>query len=453
MLDYKNVELIHKFKDFLDTHNYDIIIQKICSKNYFINPLPNYTYVKSYTKLLEEKDAYLIRLLLLGDKVSYYKAIDFWGTEIINELIKLEVIKNDDNEFIQTNEIIIIPYMAKYFAVGVPYYYPHCRNKDEDVYIGPDSYILTNSQICNRSSKILDLCTGSGIQLITGCEKAGWAKGIGVEYNPNAVPVTKFNVALNSMEDIIEIRTGSLYDQVKEEKFDIIYSNPPFIPVPKGIKYPLCGDGGENGLDIVDQILAGYDQHLNDGGWGIMVGETLGDKEGPFLQKSLKKYISNYDVNLTLLNSIDLFTQSSNVSSLTNIVNPSERRCDAKQWLELYDKLGATRYYSFVLRCQKKLVSKIKIRDYADFWKDENIPALTNKYNFELVEENKYSIMLDGQKITTVDNSIKEFLLLCNGKDSLKTIFAKDIFSEDIRKREQIMEACAQLELMNIICR
>lgn len=187
--------------------------------------------------------------------------------------------------------------------------------------------------------------------------------------------------------------------------------------------------------------------------WGIMAGETLGDKEGPFLQKSLEKYISNYDVNLTLLNSIDLSTQSSNVSSLTNIVNPSERKCDAKQWLELYDKLGATRYYSFVLRCQKKLVSKIKIRDYADFWKDENIPALTNKYNFELVEENKYSIMLDGQKITTVDNSIKEFLLLCNGKDSLKTILAKDIFSEDIRKREQIMEACAQLELMNIICR
>ena len=54
--------------------------------------------------------------------------------------------------------------MAKYFAVGVPYYYPHCRNKDEDVYIGPDSYILTNSQICNRSNKILDLCTQRGIK-------------------------------------------------------------------------------------------------------------------------------------------------------------------------------------------------------------------------------------------------------------------------------------------------
>ena len=46
MLDYKNVEFIHKFKDFLDTHSYDIITQKICSTNYFINPLPNYEYVK-----------------------------------------------------------------------------------------------------------------------------------------------------------------------------------------------------------------------------------------------------------------------------------------------------------------------------------------------------------------------------------------------------------------------
>lgn len=452
MLNYKNIELIHKFKDFLDSHNYDVITQKIRSTNYFVNPLPNYTYVKNYTKLLEEEDAYLISLFLLGDKVSYNKAVDFWGTEIANQLIKLGVIKNDDNEFIQTNEIIIIPYMAKYFAVGVPYYYPHCRNKDEDVYIGPDSYILTNSQICKRCSKILDLCTGSGIQLVTGCEKASWAKGIGVEYNQNAVPVTKFNVALNGMEDIIEIRTGSLYEPVKEEKFDVIYSNPPFIPVPKEISYPLCGDGGENGLDIVDQILEGYDKHLNDGGWGIMVGETLGDEEGTFLQRSLEKYIPNYDVTLTLLNSIDLSLQSSNVSTLTNIVNHAEKKCDAKQWMELYDRLGATRYYSFILRCQKKSVPKIKIRNYADFWKDENIPILTNDYNFEL-EGNKYSIMLDGQKITTVDNLIKDFLLLCNGKDDLKTILAKDTFSVDIRKREQIMEACAQLELMNIICR
>ena len=171
-----------------------------------------------------------------------------------------------------------------------------------------------------------------------------------------------------------------------------------------------------------------------------------------YLQKSLEKYISNYDVTLTLLNSIDLSTQSSNVSLLRNIVNPSEKRCDAKQWLELYDKLGATRYYSFILRCQKKFVSQIKIRNYADFWKEENVPTLTNKYNFEL-EGNKYSIMLDGQKITTIDNSIKEFLLLCNGKDSLKTIFDKGIFSGNIVKQEQIMEACAKLELMNIICK
>ena len=452
MLDYKNIQLIHKFKDFLDINNYDIITQKICSPNYFTNPLPNYAYVKSYTKLLDEKDAHLIRLFLLGDKVNYNKAVVFWGMEIINALLQLEVIKNDDNEFIQTNEIIIIPYMAKYFAVGVPYYFPHCRNKDEDVYIGPDSYILTNSQIYKKSSRILDLCTGSGIQLITGCEKAGWAKGIGIEYNPNAVPVTRFNVALNNMEDILDIRVGSLYEPVKGEKFDLIYSNPPFIPVPKEIKYPLCGDGGENGLDIVDQILAGYDQHLNDGGWGVMVGETLGDKDGPFLQRSLQNYLSGYDVSLTLLNSIDLSTQSKNVSSLTNIVNPSEKKCDAKQWMDLYDKLGATRYYSFILRCQKRSVTRIIVKNYADFWEGGNIPILTNKYDFEL-EENKYSLMLDGQKITTLDGSVKEFLLLCNGKDSLNTILSNDTFSKDIRKREQIMEACAQLELINIICR
>lgn len=57
-------------------------------------------------------------------------------------------------------------------------------------------------------SLILDLCTGSGIQLILGCKKACAKHGVGVDINDNACKIARINVSLNAMDEIIDIKSG-----------------------------------------------------------------------------------------------------------------------------------------------------------------------------------------------------------------------------------------------------
>lgn len=48
--------------------------------------------------------------------------------------------------------------------MGIPYNNPNCKVKDPAVYIGMDTYRLTENITSKRVNKVLDLCAGSGIQ-------------------------------------------------------------------------------------------------------------------------------------------------------------------------------------------------------------------------------------------------------------------------------------------------
>lgn len=74
-----------------------------------------------------------------------------------------------------------------------------------------------------RHSLVLDIGTGSGILAIIAA-KLGSDQVIGVDIDPIAVKVARENVALNGVEDLVEIREGDLLDVVKE-KADIVVAN------------------------------------------------------------------------------------------------------------------------------------------------------------------------------------------------------------------------------------
>lgn len=384
MLNSDNKQLIKRFRTFLDRSCYDLLAQSINS-SYFINPLPDYESIKKAIKLLPPKQKHLIQLLYLGDKVSYQQIISYFGTDLINTLVELGICKNEDNEFLQTNGLILIPYLENYFFVGVPYYFPHCLNKDPDVYIGMDTYKLTSGLLSYKCNKVLDLCSGSGIQIIMGCQKSGAKTGIGVEYNSSTCSVAQFNVILNNMEDVIEIHNASLYESVYSDSFDIIYSNPPFIPVPDGIKYPICGDGGENGLSIVKQIIEGYASHLNQNGYGVMIGEAFASKDHIFLSDIINDSLStNFVTTLLLLNNLDIKNVLKRITHLTHIIENHSEESLKQKWLELYDRLSITDYYSFYLKCRKtNEKSLFEVVDISSKWKRSDKPQITSEYKIK----------------------------------------------------------------------
>ncbi len=137
------------------------------------------------------------------------------------------------------------------------------------------------------NSNILDLCTGSGaIAIATYKElqkKGKSCKMTAVDISKEALELAKENAELNGA-DVLFIQSN-LFTRIRG-RFDLIITNPPYIPSAeieglqaevKDYEPRLALDGGEDGLDFYRQIAANASKYINRGGLLIMevgVGEA-----------------------------------------------------------------------------------------------------------------------------------------------------------------------------------
>lgn len=87
-------------------------------------------------------------------------------------------------------------------------------------------------------------------------------KVVGVEINPTAIAWSKNNIAINNLQNKI-----TLYDNLNaldSKQFDLIFSNPPQMPVQQDKS--LHDDGGKDGYQVIDQVINYSREHLNNQG-------------------------------------------------------------------------------------------------------------------------------------------------------------------------------------------
>lgn len=122
--------------------------------------------------------------------------------------------------------------------------------------------------------RLLDLGTGSGIILITLVLHLPEATGLGVDIAPDAVEMACENAGRLGLGARATFRINDLFAGI-DERFDIIVSNPPYIPsaclpglMPEVQNHDpaLALDGGADGLDFYRRIIAGAKDHLKPGG-------------------------------------------------------------------------------------------------------------------------------------------------------------------------------------------
>ena len=92
-----------------------------------------------------------------------------------------------------------------------------------------DTWLLRDA-MCDEplaGAKLADLCTGSGA-LAVAAARAGAASVLAVDVSLRSTLAARLNAALNGCR--LRVRRGDLIGALGEERFDVIVSNPPYVP-------------------------------------------------------------------------------------------------------------------------------------------------------------------------------------------------------------------------------
>ena len=170
----------------------------------------------------------------------------------------------------------------------------------------PDTEILVEEVIeilkSIKNPVVLDLCTGSGAIAISIAKYVQNVKIYATDISKKALEIAKANAELNGVTNSIKFVESNLFDKVKDKKFDVIVSNPPYIATDEIKKLPLevqnepklALDGGKDGLDFYRKIAKDGYKYLNRQGYLCM---EIGYDQRIAVRKIIdneKRYVETY---------------------------------------------------------------------------------------------------------------------------------------------------------------
>ena len=159
--------------------------------------------------------------------------------------------------------------------------------QDTEVLVETALEELKRRGLCEAPLRILDLCTGSGCILLSLLHELGNSGGLGTDLSEEALEAARENAVRLGLQERAAFRQGDLWEPVGDERFDLIVSNPPYVPtevIPTLEPEVRCGepyaalDGGEDGLVFYRRIMREAAGHLKSS--GIIIVES-GFDEAP----------------------------------------------------------------------------------------------------------------------------------------------------------------------------
>ena len=198
------------------------------------------------------------------------------------------------------------------YIIGESYFMGEFFKVTPDVLIPrPETEILVTKAIEliqeNNLNNVLDIGTGSGC---IACTIANRTKTVvlGVDISSDALRIALDNVTRLGINNRAVFRKSDLFSKIREEeKFDMIISNPPYIPIGTELEPELKHEpqialfAEENGLQLYRKIVSEAPQYLSEGGWLIF---ELGIGESDAVKAFMNEYFEGVNV-IKDLNGID----------------------------------------------------------------------------------------------------------------------------------------------------
>lgn len=237
--------------------------------------------------------------------------------QYILNMNKTEIIINSEKEVQHDLEQKYIAYLDEVIA-GKPIQYITHKQEfmglnfyvDESVLIPqPDTEILVeetirtvtaNNKLLGQNIKILDLCTGSGaiaISLENYLKNKFETETIASDVSKKAIDVAKRNARENNAK--VKFIISDMFENIKENNFDIIVSNPPYIEsstittLSKEVQNEpmLALDGGIDGLDFYRIIAKEAYKYIKGGGHILVeIGYNQKESVSNIFKETAQKY-------------------------------------------------------------------------------------------------------------------------------------------------------------------
>ena len=155
--------------------------------------------------------------------------------------------------------------------------------------------ILSKINYKQNYLNILDIGTGSGCILISLLKELIKSKGIGVDKSSKAITIAKKNSISQKVDNRALFKNVNLEEIKFDKKFDLIVSNPPYLPdvslknLNSDIKLyepKIALQGGVQGVDFLYKIIDLASKILKING---LLGLEIGDNQFHILAKYLNK--------------------------------------------------------------------------------------------------------------------------------------------------------------------
>lgn len=122
-----------------------------------------------------------------------------------------------------------------------------------------------------EGARVADLCTGSGIGALAAA-RAGASEVLAVDAYRPAVFSARFNAAVRRLP--VRVRHGDVTSALEAAPFDLVLSNPPYVPCPSAAPSPgaaMAWDAGWDGRRCLNVLCDNAFDMLSPGGTMLLV--------------------------------------------------------------------------------------------------------------------------------------------------------------------------------------
>ena len=234
----------------------------------------------------------------------------------------------------------ITPFEDGYFVSD--FIYPVCADplpSDHVLGVGAASVTLSVLTVRKPVATAFDLGCGAGVQSLRAARHARTV--VGTDINDRALSFAAFNARLNGIENV-EWRNGSFFEPVRDETFDLIVANPPFVISPEsGLLYR---DGGLGGDAVSETVVRGVAQKLNAGGYGTMLINWYHQNDDDWEERP-RAWLAHSGCDAWLIRSVDSSPLAYAASWLrfNEARNPDRYGQLLDEWLAYFTRMGMKR--------------------------------------------------------------------------------------------------------------